>query len=253
MKRVCVIGNSHLAALRLSRGRARPGSEFSYSFFALHGSLHPSLLLKDGRLFAKKPENVRTDIEGAAHLGVDPAAYDAIVISAFGLPLVTKDILSLTHPLAEARCADWRIEDATDLPLVSRAVMTEILSSRLAVFPSLLTIQQIAQIFSGPIIIQPKPKPAHLCFQDREWSLVARYGEGLPHVIAGFIEMHDAATRRLLDKISPRPILLGYPALPDETPSSVPDAYSQKNDGFHKNGLYGAAVIEQIEQALKGY
>jgi hypothetical protein len=252
MKRICVIGNSHAAALRLALGRGRPGSEFGYSFFAMNGSLHPSLQLKDGRLFAPRPEQVRTDIKDAEHLGIDLSPYDAIVVSAWGLPFVTKNILDQTHPLAEARCADWRVEDGADLPLVSRAVMSEIVSSRLAVFPPLSTIQQMTRVFSGPIIVQPKPKPAQLSFHDREWSLVARYGESLPHVLSDFIDMHDTATKRLFDKIAPCPILLGYPALPDETPFSLPDAYNQTRDGFHKNGLYGAAVIDQIEQALKG-
>jgi len=251
MKRVCVIGSSHAGALRLAIRQGWSDPELKFSFFAIHGSLHPYLHLENGLLFARKVEKVQTDIEGAATRGIDVAGFDAVVLSGWGMPNALAKFLDKTHPLTEARCANWQTSAEVSLPMVSRSVMFEVVVDRLRALYVLHTLRHLVSVFSGPIIVQQKPKPGIVIFEDPEWLLRRTYGENAARVYAEFIQMLHRATLEIFSTLTREPLLLPHPDVEGGMPHAIPDAFSvSPTDGWHKNGKYGGIVLDQVRDKL---
>lgn len=248
MTNVLVLGNSHAGSLRMAvrKGWERPG--FAFSFMTLSGRLQPRFRFEGTVAFAPKPENLMTDIEGAKTEGVDISRYNAVLLSAWGLPNGFEVFSGKTHPLAEARCTSWPDAIETPLPPISRALMGELIADRLRAQHAYETLQTLAGIFDGPIFVQPKPKPPENIFHDPEWMIVQRYGDAAEDVMADFVAIQEDVSLAILRSISPDIVMLPFP--PSE-PHSLPDLYNaSKTDGWHKNSAYGGLVLDQLAEAL---
>lgn len=109
--RVCVIGNSHVAALVSGWTAAAPRDRFEFGFYAIPGGHEPKLIAVNGRLRPRDPDaRLQTTIVAAESAGLDLTSFDAVVMSACGLFAARNENVvpdPAAHPLSSVCVADW--------------------------------------------------------------------------------------------------------------------------------------------------
>lgn len=253
MKRVCVIGNSHAGSLRLAAQKYWSNPNFAFAFYAIPGRMQPQLSREaSGRLKAVKPQALRTDMEDAVADGLDVSRFDAVLISAIGLPNLLEPYHNLPHPLAAARCLNWPELDAGGRMPVSEAVMQETIASGLRRLHAYASLSPILEAFSGRVLVQPKPRPAQAMFSTVSSELFRAYGNKAPQVYTQVSIMQDNALAKIIETLSPRLHLLPHPEIEGGTSYSVPDSFNvTPDDVWHKGGLHGLEVLNLAAAELQ--
>jgi hypothetical protein len=261
VKRVFVVGNSHAGALRLAVKAGWSDPQLQFEFFAIPGRAQPQIEIRDGLLYAAKPAKLSTTMKEALLHGVDLSQFDVVLFSAWGLPGLVEDFGAQRHPLAAARAATWPPSSNDDRPPVSQAVMRELIADALRALHGFDALRQIACVFEGPILVQPRAKPRISAFSaagaeppktraaDTAEFLAALYGvDGAP-LHEQFIDVQRQASERIFAAISPRISMLPHPNF-ENAAYGVPDEFSISATDDHKGPGYGARVLDLFRVEL---
>ncbi|MCI4678315.1 hypothetical protein K9U39_08005 [Rhodoblastus acidophilus] len=254
--KVCVIGNSHVAALReaLGDGKRRGGRDVD--FYALPGGGQPIIAAKGDRLIPVAPQRpVVTDVEGAETEGLRFAAYDALALSACGLFAARNIFIErdpAIHPCGAFACPAW-LEDAPEPAggerIVSKSAFDAIVEAYIRSHGSIRLAQLLAREFKGQVLIQPWPAPSRALASDSGWFLNQRHGSRGPLAWKAFFTAQRRALANISRELGARFTLLDYPL-----PETLDDGFMEPrwciHDPWHANATYGELVWDQIDAAL---
>lgn len=151
MIRVCVIGNSHVAALKLAWDNiAAEFADFSFTFFASHGASTTGLIAKDGQLVPKSLALSRQlELTSGGLSAINPDDYD-VFLSYGGLLVASKH----TNPSDYSKA----VREKTILCAAENSVLAHHLQQLRKV-----TKKPIFAAFA-PLVVSTEaiPKPAYL-------------------------------------------------------------------------------------------
>jgi len=244
--RLCVVGNSHAAALKSALATGDGAAGVHVDFFVMPGGSGPHVHAEGARLFAvpDRKEKLFSTIPGAAANGLDLETFDAVVVSAAGLPSHRNGDPS--HILNQLALGAMVNDRSANRQLVSETVMTRAIENALEASANVEAIRRIRSVFRGQIIIQLSPLPtraiaAYKVTGERGSNLAAQYGDR----VWSFLNWYY---RRQIDIIS---------AFADATRASVilpdasfieagftPNKYGTP-DPWHMNTAYGRLVLKQ--------
>jgi hypothetical protein len=248
--RLLVIGNSQAAALRLAvapslppgaSGPATHGALTVY-FYVLPGADGPKLRRDGDRLRPKTADrDAMTTIDGDVAGGVDPRAFDAVLVSAAGLPPDRGRPGHVVTDLTIAALAPERQEG------VSHAVFHRTMVATYGAGNAWKSITLIREASPGPLLIEPWAMPTRDVLTRRESAAVDRYGGHR------FFAWYAAAQRAMLEELVARDLgeatVLPHPPAAAGEPGFTADAF-RTGDPWHMNGRYGALVLELAAAAL---
>lgn len=244
--RICVVGNSHAAALKSALAVDDSAAGAHIDFFVMPGGSGPHLHAEGNRLFSAPAmkDKVLSTLPGAVADGLDLGAFDAVLISAAGLPSHRNGDPS--HILNQLALGSLVHDRNADLQLVSESVMTRAMESALHASANLEAIRLVRSVFPGRILIQLSPLPtraiaAYKVTGERGSNLAARYGDRVWSFLSWYY-------RRQIDIISAFAEAARASAIPpDETfieAGFTPSRYGSP-DPWHMNTAYGRLILQQ--------
>jgi hypothetical protein len=250
---LCVIGNSHAAAIKLALGGKHIIDKHEVHFYVLGGHDQPRVQLLNGRLRPLNPhQRVETTLPEAAIAGLNILPYDTIVISACGWFAARNGFVAadpLAHPLGSMTCPDWAGSRCpVGIRPVSSAVFEAVVEGYVQRHASLQLAELLARSFEGRLLLQPWPTPDRALQSDREWFVNAWYPDSANMVWHAFISAQTRALRRLAATLGPKVTVLDYP-LSDSAETGFMNSLWCTNDPWHANARYGSLVIDQIVAA----
>jgi len=248
MRRICVIGDSHVGALKFGwddLGPGLPGTDLS--FFGTSGGTIGDIHVEDGRLVGKT-QRVRDFFRrtSGGKEAVDPADYDGFVLVGMGVGL---------HALLRfyTRCHIDTHERYKGRYFISRDLFRAIAARLLSRRRSMHLHGLLRGITDRPITIVTEPLPSEDFPASPAYDAEIRsiFSDGYDGDVAAIYEEAIAALRAE-----------GYAIVtqPDETrwtasltrrqfsAGSRRSIGSQHSEGecLHMNRLYGAAIVERL-------
>ena len=155
--RGCILGNSHLAALRFAA--ARPGAiptGFHLDFIGSGQAGLANTRVDGSKLRPTTPETAADFERFGGVCDIDLAGYDFFVLVGLGLNIFVLDML-----YRRFRCNgmhQWARPDP-DRPLLSRALLSAVLNAQMRQSLSLTLAARIRSASSAPIYLQCQPRP----------------------------------------------------------------------------------------------
>lgn len=262
--RLCIFGNSHLAALRDAWGR-NPGRwpGVAVTFLAAPKDYLLQTRVQDGRLVAIHPaaRAVFSRLCGLSEVSL--ADHDALVVAgaSIGVPAIMPlyrdmrwtGLIGFDHPLPPRQAQITLVSAAA-----ARAAMASVLQQRLGyVFAS-----RLRQFTARPILLTAQPRVSDIILTNpgpatRLHNLAVQNGDG-----AAIGQVFDQVATKVLADLQtvflPQPtetvtrgILTKLSYMTDaKRLNATMDAPQPQADVMHANSLYGALLFDQIIQAL---
>jgi len=237
MRRLCFIGDSHLACIKKAWDAARADA----TFFALPGKGMERLEVQGGALSSDSPDIARYLKFVSGGFDRIDGTYDAYALHAMHLgmavPLALLREMHKTAPLAT------RV-DAPDF----RAALREAIDNSIAI----ATLRKLRQIAGAPVVVAPTPT-AHGQFKGLRERLAER--DAARPLAALFAEECDIVCRSLGASFVPQPVEtldedgLGTKAEYSSGAARFWESASQQ-DAAHMNARYGAIMTAAILKAL---
>lgn len=249
--KLCIVGNSHAAALK-SALAVEPLSGGSHvDFFVMPGGSGPYLQAERGRLFAApgRGDKLFCTIPTATADGLDLAAFDAVLVSAVGLPSHRNG--AIDHILNQLVLGSRAERGSSGCQPVSQSLMTHVMENVLQASAGFEAIRLIRSVFSGQLLVQVCPLPtraiaAYQVANDRGSNLATQYGEGIWSFLSWYY-------RRQIDLIRAHAGTLSARVLPPHD-SFVEAGFTPNKfktpDPWHMNTGYGRLVLKQALAAL---
>lgn len=153
MKSICLIGNSHLAALKYGTKLLEPSNSYSLDFFGAAGPAFRSASLIDGWLVPdSEMMRQRFRVTAAGRDRIEVGAYDAFVVVGFA---GIDGIMRVCHEFATAQMALHKGKT-----LVSSALFAAIAEGQIRQQPGIELAFQLREATTAPIFVLRKPRPA---------------------------------------------------------------------------------------------
>jgi hypothetical protein len=245
---ICLIGNSHLAALAQAWRKDRLGAraEVTQTFFGMGGGYDWELILQDSALVPPDEEG-KTAFQQSSRgrSAIEIEEYDAFVI--YGVGFQVKALLPLF------------LDEGT---LISRESVTAALCNRHGVAASLKLLELVRSLSRAPVIVCPQPfqskrafpasffaqhprlsQPEYFERVEEEFRAAA---ESLCIERGGEFLAQDESTWALPCFTRDEFALCGTTwraEIAERTPKGI-------GNGKHMNGSYGAVVLRKILQRL---
>lgn len=233
--RICIVGNSHASALHqaLRAGWRAEGIQIDY--YVILGRNPLQLRLEDGLFIPRgRPQGLRTNVQDASSIGLNVGVFDALVVSAVGLPAARNEYKQ--HPLSLARCFEW---SGSATP-VSQAHMLDLIKDQIAASGAYRFCADVSNVFKGPVLVQPAPFPAESLAADISW-----YGT---EYWRDFSRLYGRALADLIKDIG---YLLPYTDEACAGYGLTKEKYGRDGDPWHMNASYGGLILEQIRDTLR--
>jgi hypothetical protein len=246
VKKICVLGNSHIAAIALGwkdiAAPKHPGVEMT--FLGTPRDLVLGLQVSDGML---KPDSDQLaarlkKVSGGPSI-VDPSQYDTFVVC--GLRFGMNQALTL----ARTHWAESHKPDADRTPISDSCFMDAVEGS-LRDTPAFEMIRRLKQITDKPVAVFPTPLPSEGALKStspKHAGYIGATRRGDDTVIAAQYKavaeaMEDDALRIVLQ---PKNTLYSPLLTKDEMSRGGIGLSRESNDDLgHMNAAYGAAMIE---------
>jgi len=231
--KVCVVGNSHVAAIRSAWAEgSSPLTAHHVDFFAVARG-DPAVAA--GHLVVSGAATVHSTVGDR----LDLSAYDAILVSAVGNFAVRNQH---PHPLLAMALPQWHCT----LPKVSASVFRRCVRHGLGEFAWVSLALQIAEAARGRTYLQPWPLPAPDVAADPDWKLGKLHGSGVAGVLSTYFKVQDEELR---DMLGSRGEVLPYPRQEWLDGGFTPAEFGTR-DPWHMNAAYGRIVLQQLADRL---
>lgn len=235
--KVCIIGNSHIAALKLAlRDGLFADDALEFVFWGVRGKQFLDVRLENGRLVSPDREFVLR-VSGGKYETIDPGGFEALVFH--GPMLNYTRFLALTHGLR------------SDPRSFSSAFLSEGIGSQLDRNPACALIGQIRKGYEGRILISPQPLISEQSGFFREGTIGSGERVALDEILQQYFlrlgaEYLPQPERTVVDhKYTAASYSVGSVALLGDL-----DIVHPSDEHDHMNGLYGAEVLRAIATAL---
>lgn len=239
--KLCFVGNSHLAALRVAAKKSAIDDIRFADWFAVGGEM---LTIHDGRV-EPPPEGrrrVHTNVAGAEEHGLELANYAGVVVSAIGL-LAIRNGSHSGHPMRRLRLSTWLT--GANLEVVSEAALIDNFWRRIGGGEFAQSVRRLVAIFPGKVFICPTPVVSETLLQDGEWDLGQWYGGGIRGVMSDYWRCQWLAIQRLVGELGPQASLVPHPVPEWLDHGFSPEGYSSK-DPWHLNREYGELALQSL-------
>ena len=244
--KICVVGNSHAAALKSALAVDDSAAAASFDFFVMPGGSGPHVHAEGGRLLPApfKKDKVFSTIQGAAVEGLDLGKFDTVMICAAGLPSHRNG--DAEHILNQMALGSLVQDRKTNRQIVSEDVMTTAMENVLHDSPNLQAIGLIRSVFSGRILIQVCPLPtralgAYRPESEKGSNLALQYGDRVRSFLSWYY-------RRQIDIISAFANSVGACVISSDdsfvSAGFTPNKYGTP-DPWHMNTAYGRLTLKQ--------
>jgi hypothetical protein len=245
-RRICVVGDSHLAALRLGWESLAPDfPQTEIVFFAGPGKSMEGLEVRDGQLAASSAAlqgSLKMTSGGLTSIAAD---YDVYVVHGLELGIGFALEISRKHR-AERHAKDWRapISDDCFAHAVKGAAQVSLAGK---------TIVKLRAITAAPILFCPVPMAdAHNQKLRQSLSAAGEAADVVALFARGCALFADETAGRYVPQ--PEETLehdgIGTQASFSSAPARFRADLAKKNDNSHMNGAYGAAVLRHVLGAL---
>jgi hypothetical protein len=239
--RLCILGNSHISALKRAWDTAPRGAGVTATFFGSTSQMARFVELHGGALRPTVPTLRAYFLKTAGQVKVRVADYDAFVLVGLGLGPVNTAKAYETHRLPE-HCGD------THRP-VSRAALDQAAYDMLNRMAARLLVKLIRRASPGmPIVLVPEPYPCAGAGESEPWWAD-------PSVRATLLDAFNLALARLADDLrvdlAPQPAetmdngftaaRFGIGAI-----DALMDFEYRDSDYRHMNDAYGVEVWREL-------
>lgn len=275
MTRICIVGNSHVAALKRGwREMAAARPDVVVDMFGAYGSHLADVFIANGELRAGSPEGTASLVATGGQEFAVLADYDAIVVVGggprlFSIAGLMKDYcppfanpgLVPPGPGDEAlRDGLWRFHGKTVPHPVSDAFFLELLGARMAKSTAVMLCRAIAAAATAPLFHLPAPFPSADLLTLKPRNAVSRLASlGLGPVLADQLRMAlGQALAGVATVIEPPERLLVDGILTDRIYGSGGARLVDDNgdhgeeEVLHMNGAYGAILMREILLRVAG-
>lgn len=239
--RLLIVGNSQAGVLKEAHSASSDLLELEPYFYVVPGGTGPYLRVHNDRLLVTMSiENFppRIEPEGA---DAPLSSFDAIVVSALGY---ADGGFRFQNPItAAANVPDFRPFESRNL--VSASAFAQIVNAGLGGQRGFLFLESLRASYSGPIILQPFPRPSAALQDHPNWGLKCQYSD--------FVGMHRLIERARTDYLGLRARQLDLSLLPFpfDDPLWTPSEFMRSGDLIHAGPAYGAIVLSQISAVLR--
>jgi len=240
MNRVCVIGDSHVAALKKGWELIQPRYDgFELTFFAAPAHLAVDLDVADGRLVTSN-EKLRQFLKltsgGRTEIGPD---YDRIILCGFGLSLAR--LVAVYN--REARVTEIMTVDEK-LKSVSAEEFLALGRNQIYYTLAFQIVAKLKKITQAPIFVVTNPMPG-ATGREEFWGKLERNGDA-PHIVEAFLTVCERVCRETGTTFVPQPMKTrrdGIKTRRRYTLNAVRLTAGNNDDGQHMNAAYGAIVL----------
>ena len=261
--RLCVIGNSHAACLKLA-GDADPAGLPGAAYFAASANLTGRLRLVEGRFLAAEDAELARQFAAVSggQTRIDLADYDAFAL--VGICLRPRDLFRLFRGHCLWRHRAWR----GDRPLISDAGFRAVLASLHADLPGYRLARAIASARpEAALLLLPAPCPTAAALEDK--GLRALRGLRETPYFAELARLHRALAAPAAAAVGARavfqrPETLDAPGFTapqfNEKPVGLLQSHKAgegawhgekaRPDPWHMNPAFGRTRLEDIAAAL---
>lgn len=244
--KLCVIGNSHAAALRSALAADGSAAGAHVDFFVMPGGSGPHLHAEANRLFPAPSQKEKTfaTIAGAVSDGLDLGVFDAVLLSAAGLPSHRNG--DPGHILNQLALASLVQGQTTNRQPVSEHVMASAMTSVLQASPNFEAIRLVRSVFAGQVIIQVCPMPtraiaAYKVEGERGSDLASQYGDRVWSFLSWYYRQQISIIRACAETIGAQVVSPNDSFL---EAGQTPSKYGTP-DPWHMNTAYGRLVLHQ--------
>ncbi|CAG1023100.1 hypothetical protein MTYM_02196 [Methylococcales bacterium] len=256
--KVCVIGNSQVSALRMAVASEVFSPFHEIDFYSIlvsrnHSNIEyaqPYTQIKSGFLHPLDAKHkIFTNVDSAVKSGLNLLVYDAIIISAAGYWVFRNQN---DHWIFEIRLPEWEIDEnnSVNVPcVVSSGLFDATTNMMQAQSVTMQICEQLANNFSGEIILQPWPLPSESILHDKDWRINILYGKNASKIISYYYHSQYRAIMDLTMKMRKDIVTLPYPNHEWMNNGFTPSEY-ETNDPWHMNHKYGSIVLKQAISVL---
>ena len=244
--KICVIGNSHAAALKSALAVDDSAAGVGIDFFVMPGGSGPHVHAEGGRLlpapFAK--DKVFSTIPGAVEDGLDLGPFGAVMICASGLASHRNG--DPNHILNQLALASLVQDLNSNRQIVSEGVMATAMENVLHASPNIHATRLIRSVFPGRMLIQGCPLPTRALVGYRPESekgsnLALQYGDRVWLFLSWYYRQQIRLIRAFADTLD------AYVMSPDDgfvDAGFTPTKYGTP-DPWHMNTAYGRLTLKQ--------
>jgi hypothetical protein len=254
--RICVIGNSHVAALK---NAATLLELTELDFYAIPGAGAPDLLIDNGKVFAdydsargvtypnfKRGEWVSSNIPHVERDGLQLANYDCIFYAGLGLPALRKSNINTINQVICLPLYQGEFNELS-LPMVSQHCFKSLVEDELNINASLNSLQRLIENYKGRILLQHFPLPCESILEQADFY----YSKSTK--ITAFLEWYYRKQTKYVQNLIANYDNVEY--LFDvfehvDTTGFTQRQFGQANDGWHMNENYGKVVLNNLLTAL---
>jgi len=241
MSRLCVIGNSHVVAVREGwRDAGQLAERFSKSFYAAPGELMTDIQLRDGKLVPGSAEARKSMevISGASE--IDPGAFDAFLLVGLHVRLHLVAQIYRTHRLAADAGPNHQV--------ISAGALGAAIAGQIEQTSGIKVASKLKSVTAAPIFLIPEPLPGEIIIEkDDFWAgaflatIHRFYMEQLRRVTKSYnvelaTQAEETITRGGLTKAA---YLSGAIRL-------VNNKLQEKGQWRHMNAQFGAEILREM-------
>ena len=254
MTRICIIGNSHVAALKLAYDNQDSAREFS--FYAVPGAGAPNLQVVKQKLFPiygpddgvtypanlNEGEWVRSNIKDAEICGVSLQDYDVIFYVGAGLPALRTTLKNSHHHM---NVNNNHISSSSTM--VSESCYKAILRSELDITGNIKTLKRILENFNGRIFISLAPVPSRSVLEQSDFPKTLAKPE---EFLSWCYELQkDYIEEKFINNDNVQWLYNDCLFSPRWT--FTDKKYATLKDAWHMNERYGAEILSRINSKLQ--
>ena len=241
MTKICVIGNSHVGALKQGYDSLNIDS-YEASFWCIPGGYGPSIDVEDGKIVvpSNRQHTVESDIVPHPGNELDLSGFDVVLLSGVGIPAIRKQNPTLHKKYAAGNfLGEGNHSGRQNLSI---AMFGKLIEHELRQLDSFMNIDKLSSIFDKKILIQQFPMPTESVVNQPDFD-AHYYGNKFGY----FMSWYQNEQSLVLKKHAKRRnvSLVKYPA---EWVSKgfTPSEYRSSDDSWHMNDKFGAFFMGDV-------
>lgn len=253
-KRVCIIGNSHVAAWRVGMDLAPEWESACHTeFFAGQSDLMRHVELRDGVLVpTSELTRRRMKIVSGEKTEIPLSEYTHFIVIGLGLNTVDP-----VETLRDFRLPPFQQPEAEAGPLISRPAFAALVESLARHSTAAYIAGLVRKASDAPVVMVPQPYPSETVLNVPHWKRLGDSG-ALAHVVALFRASAAKVAKDLRCELLLQPastVVKGH--FTDKRYSTgstrlgADDVEHPETEPFHMNGAFGAEMLRSCLRVLQ--
>jgi len=258
---ICIVGNSHVAALKQSTFSLNCTT---LDYYAIPGGGAPDLIVINGKVFPDYKSDkgvtypnfepgawVISNIPYVEMNGLNLNSYDLILYCGVGLPALRS---SNKNPLNQVLCYPFLPKNhektTCNKHIVSQNSYKELLFDELEYTANLCTLKLLHENFKGDIVLQHFPVPSRTLLTQKDFDYSG--SSSIPKFIKWYYEQQINFVKKLIGEYDNVSYLFDVFELVDES-GMTGLKFGSPSDAWHMNDLYGDEVLKRLQLYLDNF